>query len=235
MRKRRLLPRVVLPLLVVGAVAFGFRQGLVPAWLSPLPAIDLSTSNVLLVDWRLAEIRYNPGLCRAILQQPQIEARPIPDNPLRNGCGWVNAVSLSKAGDIHSGYDKVTCEAAVALSLWLIQDVQPLAQEILGTRVTGIRSFGSYSCRNIIGNPFWRKTRSEHATANAVDIGGFSLADGRQISIERSWRGSGKEAEFLHAVHSRACRYFRVALGPDYNAAHSNHFHLDRGFLSRCK
>ena len=68
-----------------------------------------------------------------------------------------------------------------------------------------------------------------------MDIGGFSLADGRQISVERSWRGSGKEAEFLHAVHSRACRYFRVALGPDYNAAHSNHFHLDRGFLSRCK
>jgi hypothetical protein len=25
-----------------------------------------------------------------------------------------------------------------------------------------------------------------------------------------------------------------VVLGPDYNAAHNNHFHLDRGLFWRC-
>ena len=27
----------------------------------------------------------------------------------------------------------------------------------------------------------------------------------------------------------------RVAVGPDYNAAHWNHFHLDRGMFTRCQ
>ena len=45
------------------------------------------------------------------------------------------------------------------------------------------------------------------------------------------WRGDGAEARFLKAVHGRACRYFRVVLGPDYNEAHRDHFHLDRGTL----
>jgi hypothetical protein len=33
----------------------------------------------------------------------------------------------------------------------------------------------------------------------------------------------------------RACKYFRVAIGPEFNAAHWNHLHLDRGVFERCK
>jgi hypothetical protein len=77
--------------------------------------------------------------------------------------------------------------------------------------------------------------RSQHATANAIDISGFTLDGGRQISILRDWTSKGPEAAFLKEVHHRACRYFRVALGPEYNAAHKNHFHFDRGAFSRCK
>jgi hypothetical protein len=51
---------------------------------------------------------------------------------------------------------------------------------------------------------------------------------------ERGWRG-GPEANFLKTVHTRACRYFHAALSPDYNAAHRDHFHLDRGMLWVCK
>ena len=142
---------------------------------------------------------------------------------------------LSTAGGVKASYDKVTCEAAVALAIWLEHDVQPVAQEMFGQRVASIQSFGSYSCRNIIGNSQWKSWRSEHATANAVDIGAFQLADGRRISVAQHWKGDGVEARFLRAVHGRACRYFRVAIGPDYNEAHRDHFHLDRGILSRCK
>jgi hypothetical protein len=234
-RRRSRVPLVILLVLIAGGVAFLFRQGMVPAALNPLPAVDLSQPNAWLIDWRLAALKYQPDACRRVLVAPHIEAQPIADNPLRNGCGWVNSVRMSQAGGVRAGFDRVTCEAAAALALWLQHDLQQAAQETFGQRVVAVQSFGTYSCRNIVGNPFWKDWRSEHAIANAVDIGGFTLADGRQISVKGHWHGSGPEAQFLRAAHGRACRYFRVVLGPDYNAAHHDHFHFDRGPLMRCK
>jgi len=227
--------RFILLALVLGCVAFVFRLGLVPWSLNPLPALDLGQSNPWFADWRLAALKYNPDLCRRVLAQPHIDAQPIADNPLRDGCGWTNSVRMSQAGGVRAGFDKLTCESAAALALWLEHDVQQVAQEILGRRVASVQSFGTYSCRNIVGNPLWKDMRSEHAIANAVDIGGFTLDDGRSISVRAHWRGDSPEARFLKAAHGRACRYFRVALGPDYNAAHHDHFHFDRGPFWRCK
>ena len=42
-------------------------------------------------------------------------------------------------------------------------------------------------------------------------------------------------AEFLQAVRDGACHGFSAVLGPDYNAAHRNHFHLDRGRYRVCR
>jgi hypothetical protein len=233
-KRRSRVPRLVLIVLLAVGVGLLFRQGLVPAWLDPLPAIDLGRANPLFVDWRLAAIKRNPDLCRRVLVAPHIEAQPIADSPLRDGCGWVNGVRMSAAGGVRAGFDKITCEAAAALALWLAHDLQEVAQEILGQRVIAVQSFGTYSCRNIIGNALWKSWRSEHATANALDIGGFTLANGRQISVRGHWLGEGAEARFLRAAHARACRYFRVVLGPAHNAAHHDHFHFDRGPLMRC-
>ena len=226
--------RVMLGLLVVGGLALVFRQGVVPPWLNPLPAIDLAHASPWLADWRLASLRYDPALCRRVLVKPHIEAQPIADSQVQKGCGWTNGVRMSSAGGVGASFDKVTCEAAAALALWLEHEVQPVAKEILGQRVASVQSYGTYSCRNIIGNPIWKDFRSQHASANAIDIGGFNLADGRRIGVASHWKGSGNEAKFLRAVHGRACRYFRVVLGPDHNDAHRDHFHLDRGPFMRC-
>jgi len=234
---RKLIGRVLLIALlfpIAGGVAAAFRQGVVPPAINPLPAIDLGSSDPWLVDWRLAALRYDPALCRRVLVSPHIEARPITDRPIHKGCGWINAVRMSRAGGIHAGFDRITCQAAAALALWLEHDVQPLALKMLGQRVTSVQTFGSYACRNIVGSRVWKKFRSQHALANAIDIKGFNLADGRRIGVAKYWRGSGPEGRFLHAVHAHACRYFRVVLGPDHNAAHHDHFHLDRGPWVRC-
>jgi hypothetical protein len=224
---------LLLGLIGLGA-AFLFRQGMIPALLNPLPPLDLSQADPWFVDWRLSAVRHDPGLCRGILAQPQISAEPIPDNPPKEGCGWTNSVRMTAAGGAHAAFDKATCEAAAALALWLTHAVQPMAQEMFGQRVTSIQTFGSYACRNIVGNPLWKDIRSEHASANALDISGFTLAGGRQISVAQHWRGTGVEGRFLRAIQAQACRYFHVVLGPDYNAAHHNHFHLDRGLFWRC-
>lgn len=43
------------------------------------------------------------------------------------------------------------------------------------------------------------------------------------------------KAVFLRQVRDGACRSFAAVLGPDYNAAHRNHFHLDQGRYRACR
>ncbi len=236
--KRRRAPRLRIGLLLILLAVSLFlvmRQGVLPARLSPLPALDLSVPNAWLVDWRIAELKRDRELCSRVLRGPIISASPVRDNTIKDGCGWENAVRISNAGGASLSVGTVSCEVAAGIAMWMAHEVQPRAQEIFGSRVTSVQHMGTYACRNVIGRKMWSDVRSEHATANALDISAFSLANGRQISVLRHWSGSGAEARFLREIHARACRYFRVAIGPEFNASHRDHFHYDRGFLSRCK
>ena len=233
-RRRRSYRWSWLVLLALGVVA-AFREGLLPAAWSPLPALDLSNANAWLVDWRIAELKRDRALCMRVLRPPYITASAVPARPVTNGCGWENAVRISSAGGAALNVGTVSCEVAAGIAMWLAHDVQPLAQSLLGSRVASVQHMGTYACRDIRGRKTWYSVRSQHASANALDIGGFRLADGRQVTVLRHWSGVGPEGRFLREVHDRACRYFRVALGPEFNALHRDHFHYDRGILSRCK
>lgn len=235
MRPRRHFARFLLLALVAGALFGSFRLGLVPAHLTPLPALSLAERPSWFVDTRLAMLKRDRALCEAVLKPPHIDAVAIPDSPYKNGCGWLNAVRFRQAGGAQLGADRMTCDMAAGLALWIAHEVQPAAMTHLGERVTRIGDMGVYDCRNIIGSTLLKNVRSQHATANAIDISGFSLANGKQVSVLKHWTGDTAEARFLKAVHASACRYFRVALGPEFNAAHKNHFHFDRGAFSRCK
>jgi hypothetical protein len=234
-RPGRFLLRTLLVLLLLFAVLALFWFGLVPQRYSPFAPITLAERPTWFVDFRLAALRRNPQACRETLVEPHIEATPIPDKPIANGCGWENAVRIGKVGGAELGASQLTCEAAAALALWVEHEVQPVALDVFGARVVRLQDMGTYSCRNIIGNKKWTGMRSQHALANAVDIGGFTLDNGETISVARDWKGKDRKARFLREVHDRACRYFRVTLSPDFNAAHWNHFHLDRGVLVSCK
>lgn len=234
-RPRRVFSRLLLLTLIAftGTAAIWF--GAIPQRLSPFSPISLEEPPGWFLDAKLAVLRRDPALCKAVLKTPHIDAVTIPDNPMKKGCGWTNSVKFSTAGGAKIGVDPLTCEMAVAVTLWMEHEVQPLALSTFGQRVTGLGDMGTYDCRNIVGNPLWKDMRSQHATANAIDISGFTLADGRQLSVLKDWNGKGAASQFLHDVHNRACRYFRVTLGPDFNAAHKNHFHFDRGIFWRCK
>jgi hypothetical protein len=234
-KPRRLFSKGLLVLILLVGVVGAFWFGLVPQSLSPFPAISLDARPTFFVEPRLSSLRLDRALCQAVLKQPHIDATPIPDNPIKNGCGWINAVRFNTTGGAKIGVPNLTCEMAAALTLWVEYEVQPLAREMFGQEVTSLGDFGTYDCRNIVGNPFWKDMRSQHAFANAIDISGFNFADGRRITVLKDWKGKGREAEFLHEAKRRSCRYFRVSLGPDFNAAHSNHFHLDRGMLWTCR
>lgn len=233
-RPGRILLRTLLVLFVLGAAFAAFWLGLVPQRYSPFAPISLGEPPSWFVDIRLAALRRDPDRCRAVLVEPHIKATPIPDSPFKDGCGWSNAVRLSGVGGTEIGVEQLTCEEAAALALWVEHEVQPLALSTFGSRVASLEDMGAYSCRNMIGNSRWRDMRSQHALANAIDISGFKLADGRIITVAKDYKGTGPEGAFLREVHMRACRYFRVAIGPEFNAAHWNHLHLDRGVFERC-
>lgn len=234
-RPRRLFSKILLLLIFFVAVAGGYWFGLIPQSVSPFGTVSLDTRPAMFVDPKLSTLRFDSALCQAVLKEPHIDASPIPDRTTDNNCGWVNAVKFTQTGGAQIGVEPLTCEMAAALTLWVEHEVQPLAKEMFGQEVVRLGDMGTYDCRNIVGNPFWKGVRSQHAAANAIDISGFTLADGRSISVLKDWKGKGKEAEFLHEVHRRSCRYFRVALGPEFNAAHANHFHFDRGLMWTCR
>jgi hypothetical protein len=102
----------------------------------------------------------------------------------------------------------------------------------LGAPVAEIRQISAYSCRGMNGQP--GAHISEHAFGNALDIGGFELADGRTISVVRDWsRGDDDARAFLMDVHAGSCRHFSTVLAPGSNPFHYNHIHVDLALRGR--
>ena len=160
---------------------------------------------------------------------------PLPDRFFGAGCATVGTVSLAALqGDSArfelSNLGPVSCPLAETLAAWARFGVDRAAREVLGSPLARIETMGSYSCRDIAGSG----RRSAHATAEAVDIAAFVLADGRRVNVRDGWSdGNVAEQRFLRIVHASACKRFGTILGPAYNAAHRDHFHLEatgRGF-----
>jgi hypothetical protein len=242
-RKTRLRPGYLFLAMVLATAALW--NGLIPLRYLPYATLKLSEPDSWFLDFRLAALKRDPEQCKTVLTGPLIYAHAVPDAPYENGCGWTNAVAFSHAGRARVSVDKITCDMAAAFTMWMAHEVQPAAAQFLKSDVKSVQHMGVYACRNIVGRNIVGRNilgskaftafRSQHARANAIDVASFTLTDGRTISVAKSWQGDSSEAKFLHAIHDRACHYFRVALGPDYNAAHSNHFHLDRGAYMTCR
>lgn len=186
-----------------------------------------------LTEYKLARLGRDGERCRAALAAAGLTFSPIADREVGGGCFFKDAVQLSGAGVSYGGSVILTCRMAVALTLFERQVLQPAAQAHFGQRVSGLQHYGSFACRNVYSLKTGRL--SEHAWANAIDIAAFRLRDGRQITVARDWKGEGAAATFLHEVRAGACRFFKVVLSPDYNAAHADHFHLDMARYSVCR
>lgn len=175
--------------------------------------------------------------CLAALGQQRAAFTPLPDRYFGSGCSALGAVKLATLSSDSASLElanlgPVTCSMATAFAGWARFGVDRAARQILGSPVARIETFGSYNCRNVAGT----NRRSGHASANAIDIGAFVLADGRRISLLEHWNGgSPAERRFLRIVHQSACKRFGTVLGPDYNSAHENHFHLEADGASFCR
>src|SRR3984893_7562854 len=119
----------------------------------------------------------------------------------------------------------LACPIVSALDRWLADSVQPAAQRWFGARVVEIRQISAYSCRGMNGDS--RAHISEHAFGNALDIAGFTLADGRHVSVKDGWKGMPEEQGFRRDVQAAACQQFSTVLAPGSNVHHYDHIHVD--------
>ena len=120
----------------------------------------------------------------------------------------------------------MSCQLGDVLMRFESEVVEPNAIKILGKPVVSERNLGAYSCRAEASS---RHVLSQHALGRAIDLAGWTLADGSKIDVEKDWTDGGPHGRFLHAVALGACRYFSVVLTPASNKLHHDHFHLDIG------
>ena len=222
---------LLLLFLLSAVLAIGLRY-LPPAW-DPRTPLDLSAPPNALTGLKLRWMMHRPEACFAAFAVSGLAVSRVPDRPSTEGCAVENALRLVADVRLAPSQPIVTCPLAAAWALFERHSLQPAARLHLGSEVAAVRHLGSFACRNV--NHAAAGRRSQHATANALDIAGFVLQDGREVRLARDWAGEGKEAAFLHAARDGACRWFRVVLGPDYNAAHRDHLHLDMGPWRLCR
>jgi hypothetical protein len=104
-------------------------------------------------------------------------------------CPLVDVVRVRNFGPVAlSSSFLASCPLALSAALYINQQAQPLTRQIMGSRLTRVDHFGSYACRNIYHRQDAR--RSEHASAQALDISGFQLADGQKITVLQGWKNA---------------------------------------------
>jgi len=178
-----------------------------PAWRAQAENACLAQRRVQPSEWiALASEVDGPGICGL--------TKPFKVTALQGGAVAFNATAT------------LDCPMVAELDAWLADVVQPAAQARFGQNVAQINSMGSYACRGM--NNQRGAQLSEHSFGNALDIGGFVLADGRQITLVNDWwRGDDQARAFLMDVHRGSCGHFTTVLSPGSNAFHYNHIHVD--------
>ncbi len=133
------------------------------------------------------------------------------------GCGVEEPVRVTMVDGIRlTTPATIDCNTARALKAWIDEGVRPAfgRQEVVELRVAA-----SYICRprnNIRGAKI-----SEHGRGKAIDISGFILSNGRELSVSNDYNRQMRRA------HRAACGIFGTTLGPGSDGYHEDHLHFD--------
>lgn len=217
--------------ILVAVATVGYRW--LPSHYNPFTPLSLDDPPGPITQYKLR--RLTPEACASLLSQANhkalIRTQPVADSA--GACPLHNVVRVRDFGPVSLNSSFLaSCPLALSSALFVSQQARPLTRTWTGSELVRIEHLGSYACRNIYHRPDAR--RSEHATAEALDISAFRLANGERVTILHGWR-STKTQPWLQALLTASCGYYGNGLGPEYNAAHANHFHLGMGGFGLCR
>lgn len=153
-------------------------------------------------QWRPEEIAEAKALCDATLKALKLTAEHA--QPLRNGaCGTPAPLAVRRIGQSDVELQPaatVNCRMAVALDKWIADTLQPAARKAFASPVTRLLVASSYTCRNRYGAA--QAPISEHAFANAIDVSGVVLADGRVVRVLDGWGATAREQAAAKAAEA---------------------------------
>ncbi len=225
--------RIILLTVFLAMVVYVIEKDYLADGYNPLKPLDIEDKTTLLTRSKINKLKGNIDVCLAVLASSEVKYEPLPDQETGEACGLHNAVHLQQSAISYGGGITLKCPALLSLLIWEKHALLPLAAEILEQPITRINHYGTYACRNVNGAKTGQ--RSQHAYANAIDIAGFVLADGTEISVLKDWGKDTQAGKFLSAIHQSACKFFTTVLGPEYNDLHNNHFHFDHGPSGVCR
>jgi len=198
-----------------------------------VPAVGANASQARLAGVPIVQLTESPELCHFVMAHAGITYRPVADKREGAGCYLKDTIALSPDSLPLDREATTTCALGAGVVVFERTIVEPAALRHFGVPLKEMVQWGTYACRtrnSRAGAPI-----SEHATANAIDIGAFVLADGRKVTVLDGWDGSSAERAFLREVHDGACGIFHGVIGPEGDAQHRNHFHLDMGAWRFCQ
>jgi hypothetical protein len=204
-----------------------------PAVVQPLASLSAPVGPQTLAGLRA--LAGAPAQCFGLLQSvPGLRIDRIPDQSNSPGCGWRDAGQVRQMAVGLSRQTPLTCPMIAALHLYNRDVLQPAARRHLGVGVARLDVIGTYACRTRNSQPGARM--SEHAQANAIDVSGFTLADGRRLTVTKDWANPDPAVRaFMAAARTGGCRTFSTVLGPGSDGFHENHFHFDLARTTWCR
>jgi hypothetical protein len=112
------------------------------------------------------------------------------------------------------------CPMAEAFAHWMRDEAEPKLRA--SGPVTSVLVAASFTCRG--RNNVANAKLSEHGLANAIDVRGFTLANGKSFVLT----DVNADKTVREALRDSACGDFTTVLGPESDGYHEEHIHLDR-------
>lgn len=236
------LSRIMWPLLTMAFIFVAIALVLIYAPNSPLPHAWNPTKPLIATDKlnfltarKLTRATQSFEVCQNALDELGVSYSTLPDRNVSPKCHIKDQVQVEKLSIARLAPLKTTCGTALRLAMWEYHVVQPIARQELQSSINRIDHFGSYSCRPIRNSSGETNRMSEHATANAVDISGFRLPNGKRLTLLKNWDDTVQNQRFMRGVRDGGCVFYNITLSPDYNALHADHFHFDNGVWRTCR
>jgi len=166
--------------------------------------------------------------CPAVMEG-KVTAKSLP--PIHEGqCGIqsplaVSAITANGRSIPLNATVTTDCGMATAFPEWITEvDSYLFAHD--KTRIKSISLSTNYECRNV--DHAKEGNLSFHSFADALDVMGFVLEDGRTIAIDPGFNGTPEQGrDILHFARDSACTHFMTVLSPDADSFHQNNMHLD--------